>query len=255
MIVSLAFMLGAPVSPDSYPQYTNEIKNVRVIVLDVDHGSPADKAGIKIGDSITSVNGKNITDPSSEVASIRERIDGTKGVPILLNNISVTPLKGEHPELPDMYAVGISMDIAGTLRLPPLTAVKEGWKFVWYMITSTFGVIGALITGLFHADNTVLSHVTGPIGIAGEVGNAVHIGFTYLLMLTALISVNLAVLNLVPFPALDGGRILFVGIESIIRKQIKPSIANAVNAIGFILLMILMVVVAYHDIVTKVLGK
>ncbi len=69
------------------------------------------------------------------------------------------------------------------------------------------------------------------------------------MMFTALISINLGVLNLVPFPALDGGRILFVIIEAVIRRPIKPTIANTVNAVGFSLLIILMVFVTYRDIV------
>ena len=78
--------------------------------------------------------------------------------------------------------------------------------------------------------------------------DAAKLGFTYLLMFTALISINLGVINLVPFPALDGGRILFVIIEAIIRRPIKAVIANTTNAIGFSLLIILMIVVTYKDI-------
>ena len=105
-----------------------------------------------------------------------------------------------------------------------------------------------LVTGIFQGTSK-LSSVTGPVGIAGLVGDAMKFGFTYLLMFTAVISINLGVINLVPFPALDGGRILFVIIESIIRKQIKPVVANALNTVGFILVIGLMLVVTYRDIV------
>jgi regulator of sigma E protease len=91
--------------------------------------------------------------------------------------------------------------------------------------------------------------VSGPIGIAGIVGGAASMGMTYLLMITALISINLGIINLIPFPALDGGRVLFVLIESISRRKIKPVIANWVNTVGFVLLMLLMIVVTYKDIV------
>jgi len=80
------------------------------------------------------------------------------------------------------------------------------------------------------------------------VGDAYRFGIIYLLSFTALISINLAVINLVPFPALDGGRLLFLAIEKIKGSRIKPSIANIVNAIGFFLLIILMIVVTYNDI-------
>jgi len=70
----------------------------------------------------------------------------------------------------------------------------------------------------------------------------------YLLSLTAFISINLAVINLIPFPALDGGRILFVAIEAIIRRPISPKVSNTLNGIGFILLLLLMFVVTWNDI-------
>ncbi len=83
--------------------------------------------------------------------------------------------------------------------------------------------------------------------------DAAKFGFIYLLSFTALISINLAVINLIPFPALDGGRLLFVLIEAITRRRIKPSVAVAMNATGFALLILLMIVVTGHDIY-KIVG-
>jgi regulator of sigma E protease len=80
------------------------------------------------------------------------------------------------------------------------------------------------------------------------VGDAANIGFSYTLGFIALISINLAVLNLLPFPALDGGRILFIFIESIFRRKINPAIENALNFAGFAILIVLMVIVTYHDL-------
>ena len=94
-----------------------------------------------------------------------------------------------------------------------------------------------------------MASITGPIGIVGVVGDARDFGFVYLLSFTALISINLAVINLIPFPALDGGRLLFLLIEKIKGSRIKPVIANWVNTIGFILLMALMAVVTFNDII------
>ena len=101
--------------------------------------------------------------------------------------------------------------------------------------------------------NANFSDVSGPIGIAGIVGGAAEMGFRYLLMITALISINLGIINLVPFPALDGGRLLFVGIESITRRRISSKFANIVNMVGFILLMALMVFVTFKDVL-KLIG-
>ncbi len=96
--------------------------------------------------------------------------------------------------------------------------------------------------------------MSGPVGIAGIVGNAATLGLSYLLMVTAIISINLGVVNLIPFPALDGGRILFVAIEGAIRRRIPAGFANTVNAIGFALLMLLMVAVTWRDIARLIQG-
>jgi regulator of sigma E protease len=94
-----------------------------------------------------------------------------------------------------------------------------------------------------------LSDVSGPVGIASMVGQAEAMGISYLLGFISIISINLAVLNLIPFPALDGGRIFFILIETAIRRKIKPVIFNWANGIGFALLIGLMIFVTYKDII------
>ena len=90
--------------------------------------------------------------------------------------------------------------------------------------------------------------VTGPIGIASVVGSSAKAGVADLLMVIAVISANLAVINMVPFPALDGGRVVVVIIEAIIRRPIKPRVIGWINGIGFILLIGLMIVVTFKDV-------
>lgn len=242
LIISIGFLAGLPVSPSSYEQYASRIHDPHIIVASVSAGSPAEKAGLVAGDTLFI--------PS--ISSFQTTIAQSQGRPITLEykrtattSVSITPVQGL---IADHYAIGIAMEDAGTLRLPIHLAIWEGLKFTVHLISATAQGIWALIVGLFQGNRALLSQVSGPVGIATLVGQAAHIGFTYLLVFTALISVNLGVLNLVPFPALDGGRIFFVIIESIIRRRIKPSIANTVNALGFGLLLILMVLVTYHDI-------
>jgi regulator of sigma E protease len=90
--------------------------------------------------------------------------------------------------------------------------------------------------------------VTGPIGIVGLVGDASRLGIVYLLSFTALISINLAVINLLPFPALDGGRIIFVIIEAIKKSPINPKVAGTVNMVGFAIFILLMIIVSVRDV-------
>jgi regulator of sigma E protease len=127
----------------------------------------------------------------------------------------------------------------------------EGAKTTWRLTEATVVGLGSFIASSFQGESD-LSQVTGPVGIVGLVGDASQLGFIYLLSFTAFISINLAIINLIPFPALDGGRILFVIIESIIRRPIAPKIANTLNAIGFLLLIGLMLVVTANDILRLV---
>ncbi|OGG92796.1 hypothetical protein A2609_03315 [Candidatus Kaiserbacteria bacterium RIFOXYD1_FULL_47_14] len=123
----------------------------------------------------------------------------------------------------------------------------------------TYDITVATSIGLAHFFSSIftfsadLSQVAGPVGIVGVIGSASTQGLGYLLYLVAIISINLALINLIPIPALDGGRLLFVIIESIIRRPIKASIAQSVNAVGFLFLVLLMVVVTVHDIF-KIVG-
>jgi len=104
--------------------------------------------------------------------------------------------------------------------------------------------LGQLITGKANVGD-----LTGPVGLTTIVGEASQQGFAQLLLLTAFISINLALLNLLPFPALDGGRIVFVLIEAITKKRIPAKVGMWVNGIGFMLLMLLMIAVTVKDVI------
>ena len=144
-------------------------------------------------------------------------------------------------------AIGVAMGEIGTLKLPIHLALIDGARTTYYLTKSTaIGLFDFLYkTIIFKSD---FSQVSGPIGIAGVVGDASKLGFTYILTITALISINLAIINLLPFPALDGGRLLFTVIEAIMQKPIAPKFVRSANVIGFSILILLMLVVSAHDI-------
>jgi regulator of sigma E protease len=270
IILSGAFMIGLPVSAEDYSQYSSRFRDERIVVVDVLPGSPADKAGLQAGSAIVSIsnaNSANSTSPLSidEIKSITGQSAGkpvtigfiSSGVstddirknPSEIKTVVLTPVQGLDGLATGSYGIGIAMDTAATLSLPLPLAVKEGTRYTWSAIKMTVFGVGDLIAAAFERNGAVLSQVSGPVGIASLVGQAVQNGFTDLILLTAVISINLGVLNLLPFPALDGGRILFVAIEAVIRRPIKAKITNAVNTIGFALLILLMLVVTYHDII------
>ena len=94
----------------------------------------------------------------------------------------------------------------------------------------------------------LLNQVAGPIGLVSLVGTASALGFGYLMFFTAVISINLALLNLLPLPALDGGRLLFLLIEALKGSPIKANITKTLNLAGFVLLILLMLLVTYNDL-------
>jgi regulator of sigma E protease len=126
-------------------------------------------------------------------------------------------------------------------------AIGKGAETTYSITVGTIKGMGTLIHDAV-LGQAKLSSVTGPVGIAGMVGDARQFGVAYLLGFTALISINLAVINMIPFPALDGGRLLVVIIEAITRKKVPVKLQTWVNGIGFLLLMLLMVIVTVGDV-------
>lgn len=242
LLITIAFTSGVPTSVDSYPEYRDRMVNQHITITYINEGSPAEKAGLKAGDQIIAQSLEEIQSSIND-----SKTDGVEIRYIRSDVESKATVIAEEGIVEGKYAIGIAMDNVATLKLPFFKSIAEGLKMTWYMITATVVGIYTLISGLF-TGTANLSAVTGPIGIAGLIGDAAQLGFAYLIMFTAIISINLGVLNFIPFPALDGGRILFVLIEAVIRRPIKPAVANLVNTIGFGLLLLLMVVVTYKDI-------
>lgn len=252
LLLSVGFMSGLPTSVGSAPQGA-VIENQQLTITSVVVNSPAEKAGLKSGDKILhlSVKGDETDTPSTESVQYFVRKHSSESISVSFVRAQEKKEAGVTPEINKESKnpmIGISMDVIGTLKLPLHKAVVEGLKLSWNLVIATVHGFYTLIhDGLTGHGN--LSAVTGPVGIVGVVGDAAKFGFIYLLSFTALISINLAVINLIPFPALDGGRLLFLLIEKIKGSRINPKIANTANIIGFGLLMVLMVVITYHDIV------
>lgn len=246
------FVVGGTVPIDAFSSYSDYFSNRQVIVLDAATSSPAILAGLGIGDILTSVDSGGTSTPIKIPEDVQRAVNASGGKPIVVNfikdgrtnSVTVIPVKGITK---DNYAIGIFMDPIAHVQMPALTAIKESFTYAASMIKDTAVGLYSFVIGLFSKPSD-FSDVAGPVGIAIIVGNATRLTLGYLLIVVAIISINLGVINLIPFPALDGGRILFVLIEGVIRRRISPKFTNAINAVGFILLMILMLVVTYKDI-------
>lgn len=160
---------------------------------------------------------------------------------------TVVPEQGVLPNDPDRYAIGIQSALIEEQRYglgeALLGATVQTYEALYLIVTSIAGLLFSTVTG--DAD---FSQVAGPVGIFNLVGDAASVGLASLLMFTAVISLNLAIINLFPFPALDGGRLIFVAVEAVIRRPIDPIWTARLNLIGFVILIALMVAVTYKDI-------
>lgn len=248
LLITLGFVTGIP-SPAGLDL---PLENPQTVITMVVPGSPADVGGLKAGDTIVGISRNRHALEGEFSPEVVSNFIAESSEPIVFEvkrgeNLSartVTPTVGIIADRP---AVGISMEMIGTVHLPLHKAVWEGLKTTWSLTWLTAKAIVGLIAQAF-VGKADLGAVTGPVGIVGMVGDMRELGLAYLITFTAMLSINLSIINLLPFPALDGGRLLFVGIESITRKRIPARFFNAVNAAGFALLIFLMILITIRDV-------
>ena len=258
VLITGALIAGTPQA--LAPDQVAGAEHVQLMVADVLPGSPAALAGLVPGDVIESaVTTRGVwraLDPESFTTFVTE--SGGSAIKLSLVrsgsevSVTATPAQGVAASDPERYALGVQVASVGVVPLSLGEAVVQGAAITWSATKLTAqGLVQFFSSIVTFSAN--LAQVSGPVGIAGAVGSASAEGFGSLLSLMAIISINLALINLIPVPALDGGRLLFVIIESITRRPIKPRVAEAMNGIGFAFLILLMLVVTAHDIF-KIVG-
>lgn len=225
------------------PQYRG---SGAVFVTEVLKDTSAEKAGIKVGDAIIAINDKKISD-GSELHSITQTDQG-KAIKLVLRRNGVESEKeitlgsGEAP-LGIASSTFSLADITVSPLRAPLEAVLEIGRVFWgYCL---------FIGGIFGLGPTVVSvdQVSGPVGIYSVVAQFVALGWVYVLFVTAQLSLAIAFFNLLPLPALDGGRFFFVVLKKLFRgKYITLEIEQITHTVGFVILMGLFAVIAYRDI-------
>ncbi len=264
LLLSLAFMIGARSASEGFP--VDKVQDKGIVVMYVAPETPASEAGLKMGDEIISVSTSNtyLATSTLRVPAIQETIRNSSGTIVFeikpttdkagigqaatTTSLTIQPKEGV---VPGYRAIGISMDEVGVVKLGFFEAFYYGARSTIVMaqniVTGLWDFFGGIFTSSTGAKEALQS-VSGPVGIAGVVGTSAKQGFASLLVITAIISANLAVLNLAPFPALDGGRLVIVAIESVIRRRLNPKVVGYINIIGFLLLITLMLVVTGKDI-------
>ena len=216
------------------------------IVTELVKDNPAIESGIKIGDKITKVNSSKVKSSDDVALYIQMVKDKTKPITFTVlrdgkeYKIDVKP-KAEEVEGQKVYRVGIIS--AGKTEHGFIPAVK----YTFTRFASIYRQMFLTIKGLFSGGLSI-KQLSGPVGIYNIVGSTAKSGFANVLYLVALLSINVGFINLIPLPAFDGGRVLFLIIEKIKGSPVKPSVENKIHTIGFILLMVLMVYITFNDI-------
>ncbi len=278
-------MIGAKAETGSFPvQYSGRPS---VLITGVSKAGPAELAGLKAGDEILAlqsgvststsattksqksnpnVDTRNIvvpetvdtymasTSPIIKTADVREAIvQSTSTLGFVINRggvlltIVTVPKDGIDGIASGKKGVGIMMGDVATVKLPLGSAIVAGFHqtvdIIKEIAVSTFDFLVRIFKGQAKA-----SEVSGPVGIASHVGEAARLGWVYLANFAAFISLNLAVLNLLPIPALDGGRLVVVIIEAIRRKSLNQKVLQIANTVSFFLLIALMLFVTFQDV-------
>ena len=243
----LAFLLFSGIYLISgYPIITAEVGQVRP-------NSPAHKAGILKGDIIEYIEGKKINKWHDIKEFVEKSPDRGLRMVIMRGDKRISTIVFPEEEIvKNIFGEEIKSALIGIvtsgsikqLKLTPFQAIKEGGKKTWEVTSLTVLVIVKLFQGV-----VPLKTVGGPIMIGQLAGDIARKNLGYLFPFMAVISINLAILNLLPVPVLDGGMILFCLIECIIRKPISIKKREMAQKIGFSLLILLIVIVFYNDLV------
>ena len=240
-----AIMLGSYFIAETYP-----------VVHEVMAGMPAEAAGLEAGDKIIEVNGVALTNDTAGVRlmlSTMQSGDLAKPIDFVIERdgermdyaITAVPVQSEDGG-DTRYQIGI---VFASRTFNFFESIREAGS---YMVETTGMMLDSLKNLIFKGEG--LENTAGTVGIIAVVAQQAREGMYMVLWLMYIISLNLGIMNLLPIPALDGGRLLFLIVEAIRRKPIPPEKEGMVHAVGMVLLLGLFVVLTYHDIVRLVTG-
>lgn len=251
LLFASLFMVGIETSVDRFPD--REFTNLEVQITNILDGYPAASSSLAVASAIQSISatdGEKLDDISDH-EQVQEFISthGDSQLVIITTNQVGEEIESKiNPRVEDdRTLVGIELVTVGTMVLPWYQALFEGGRLSVELVGAIFSFLGDFFSGLF-AGTTDTGDVAGPVGIANFAGDSLQAGAGEFIWFLAILSLNLAIFNLLPIPALDGGRLVLVAIESVIRRPLDPRWMLYLNSAGFIFLIGLMLVVTVSDV-------
>lgn len=247
VLLSLGFIIGLPQNTNDIADVSS-IKDRKLEIMSVLAGKPAEKVEIKAGDVIVKIGNLENPRQTELIAYVdehkKEQISVTvkRGEELLVKNIQ--PMIYEDT---GKGGLGIAIAEVGIVQYPWYKAIYYGFITAGLYLKEIIFAFGIFFKGLF-AGAGVGAAVTGPVGIAVMTGQVARMGLIYLIQFTAVLSLNLAIINALPLPALDGGKILFLFIAKLRGKPVSQKVENTIHIIGFNLLLLLALIITIKDI-------
>lgn len=248
LLFAVGYAIGMPSATTNAPASAT-ITDPAVVIVEFVPAATADEAGLQVGDVIHSVNNQPIVSTTdlqnyfsqltaAEMVEIAvERGDDT----VIIQEVSTIELEEGK------FGLGAYFAETGIVQLPWYHALWYATQQTYTLTKTIVLALVGVIMGLFTSAE-VGSSLSGPLGIASLTHQATQLGFVYVLQFAAILSINLAIFNLLPFPALDGGRIAFLIFEVVARRPINPRVEAVIHNLGFILLLLIIVAVTIKDV-------
>lgn len=232
---------------------TGSAKEIKIQIVSIAQNSPAEIAGLQPLDTIKAYSADGSIVLVDSTQDIQQAVKTYGGRPLTLQiergegtivektlTPRVNPPEGEG-------ALGVALALTGEISYPWYEAIWRGISDAAFLTMHTVEGYYGLLKSLF-VHGKLIADVSGPIGIASLTGQAARVGFNYLLQFVAMISINLAVLNIIPFPALDGGRVFLLIVEKLKGSPVHKNVEGWLNVAGFYLLVALMLYITYKDV-------
>ena len=248
ILLSVGLASGLPTLVDDEPAANLNYREAKVQIISILPDSPASQADLKVGDVVISIDDNLI----NKIAEVQDKIASKENQPTFIKIArgdeelikEITPLAlGEG----DRAMIGVGLAKTAIVSYPWYISIYKGFQITATLTLTIVKAFGQIIGNIF-THGKVGIEVAGPVGIAVMTGQVAKLGWIYLLQFAALLSINLAIINLFPIPALDGGRILFLLIEKIKGSPVNQKVEGMIHQIGFILLMILILLVTFKDV-------
>lgn len=245
VVFSLVAGLGIDIPAAGQP---GNLANLETRVVAFQDPSPAlMSSGLTIRDTILAVNEVSVTSAAETAARVREAVGSELKLLVRRGRETLTvSLKFERPKVAG-ERIGLALLDVGTVKVPWRQAPRQGARRTLETASLTVRGLGRLARDLV-IDHRLSEDLSGPVGIAALTGAVVKQGFTPFLELGAILSVNLALINLLPIPALDGGRVLFLALESLGLRHLRGRPERLAHSIGFVVLLLLLLFVTLSDI-------